>query len=254
MSETEMLPEPEEDDSSKEVILIKGATPVFNGDLYAALGLKQGTVFSTLEITKAYRKLIGKYHPDRIKQTEQTDKELKQIQLAYDVLSNEESRRFYDETGVLPITQVEIEKHGDQLCNDRLTAICNELCGDSNSITPESLAKFDLVDQAEKTFSNDLKRNLQVQNNIGKVIKKLKVVIKRLSKKKGNFRASPVGNQLHRNLKESRTALGNSINERKVIKQALVQIKDFTYEVEVEPKYEPGSNWGQTTTVNYTSL
>jgi DnaJ-class molecular chaperone len=180
-------------DTSSEIALTPDFTPRFNGDLYAALGLDQNKVFSTNDIVKAYRRLIGKYHPDRVKQTEQSAKELKQIQQAYDVLSKEESRKFYDDTGVLPFTQVEIEKNGDNLTADRLLSVCQELCGDSNSITPEGLAKLDIVAQAERTFHNDLQRNTQIQNNVNKVIKKLKVVIKRMSKKTGNFHRSPVG-------------------------------------------------------------
>lgn len=50
------------------------------------------------EITKAYRKLAAKYHPDRNK-SEDAVEMMKKINYANDILSNEEKRALYDQFG-----------------------------------------------------------------------------------------------------------------------------------------------------------
>lgn len=64
-----------------------------NKDFYATLGVSKDA--SQEEITKAYRKLARKYHPDLNKTTEAEDK-FKNISEAYDVLNNSEQRKRYD--------------------------------------------------------------------------------------------------------------------------------------------------------------
>jgi molecular chaperone DnaJ len=66
-------------------------------DLYAALGVARSA--SAGEIKKAYRKLARKHHPDVNPGNKQAEERFKEISFAYDVLSDAEKRKIYDEFG-----------------------------------------------------------------------------------------------------------------------------------------------------------
>jgi molecular chaperone DnaJ len=65
-------------------------------DLYEVLGVKKGA--SAEEIKKAYRKLARQYHPDK-NPDEAAEERFKEIQGAYDILSDPEKRKQYDQIG-----------------------------------------------------------------------------------------------------------------------------------------------------------
>lgn len=67
-------------------------------DLYAPLGVSRTS--SADEIKKAYRKLARKHHPDVNPGNKQAEERFKEISFAYDVLSDPEKRKIYDEFGV----------------------------------------------------------------------------------------------------------------------------------------------------------
>src|SRR5438132_713386 len=66
--------------------------------LYDTLGVKKGA--SAEEIKKAYRKLAAQYHPDRNPGDAAAEEKFKEVQNAYDVLSDTEKRKQYDTFGV----------------------------------------------------------------------------------------------------------------------------------------------------------
>jgi molecular chaperone DnaJ len=65
--------------------------------LYDTLGVKKGA--SADEIKKAYRKLAAKYHPDKNPGDASAEEKFKEVQNAYDVLSDAEKRKRYDRFG-----------------------------------------------------------------------------------------------------------------------------------------------------------
>jgi molecular chaperone DnaJ len=65
--------------------------------LYDTLGVKKGA--SADEIKKAYRKLAAQYHPDKNPGDSSAEERFKEVQNAYDVLSDEEKRKQYDRFG-----------------------------------------------------------------------------------------------------------------------------------------------------------
>ncbi len=64
-------------------------------DLYKTLGVEKGA--SQEEIRRSYRKLARKYHPDANRDDPNAENRFKEIQHAYEILSNPEKRREYDE-------------------------------------------------------------------------------------------------------------------------------------------------------------
>ena len=67
----------------------------FEKDYYATLGVPKTA--SAKEITKEYRKLARKFHPDANPNNASAEERFKEIAAAYDVLGTDETRKEYDE-------------------------------------------------------------------------------------------------------------------------------------------------------------
>src|SRR5918997_1331527 len=66
-------------------------------DYYEVLGVKRDAPDE--EIKKAYRKLARKFHPDLNPGDKAAEEQFKRLQEAYDVLSDTENRKLYDQYG-----------------------------------------------------------------------------------------------------------------------------------------------------------
>jgi molecular chaperone DnaJ len=67
-----------------------------NKDLYRLLGLPPEA--SEDDIQRAHRKLVREYHPDANPEDPRAEERFKEIQQAYEVLSDDKKRREYDKT------------------------------------------------------------------------------------------------------------------------------------------------------------
>src|SRR5579859_1320281 len=66
-------------------------------DYYSILGVSKTA--NTDEIKAAYRKLALKYHPDRNPDNKEAEEKFKEAAQAYEVLSDADKRRQYDQLG-----------------------------------------------------------------------------------------------------------------------------------------------------------
>ena len=68
-------------------------------DLYAVLGVKRDATLQ--EITKAYRKLAARFHPDR--RSGEDDGAFAEVARAYETLRDANKRAFYDSGGAMEV-------------------------------------------------------------------------------------------------------------------------------------------------------
>ncbi len=85
-------------------------------DYYKTLEIKKGA--SAEEIKLAYRKTAMKYHPDRNKDDDKSERKFKKCSEAYEVLSNPEKRKLYDQYGHAGLKNTGVRNYSHMNVND----------------------------------------------------------------------------------------------------------------------------------------
>ena len=88
-------------------------------DLYAVLGVRKNASVTTIKT--AYRELSKMHHPD--KNGGKNDGKMEDIVLAYEVLSNSDRRKRYDETGMYEAVVGSVEKEAITLISSGVESI-----------------------------------------------------------------------------------------------------------------------------------
>lgn len=131
---------------------------------YKVLGVKKNA--SKAAIEKAYRKRLMEVHPDRGGSEEQT----REVQTAYEVLSNEEARQHYDETG-----EIEPPKHrceGDPAQIERVVLIFRDVVGNMIRAN-EPVGSIDIINRIAEVLQRTI---TSITNERSKVQKGLDVI------------------------------------------------------------------------------
>ena len=77
-------------------------------DLYEILGVDKNC--NKAELKSAYRKLAKKYHPDVNPNNKEAEENFKEVNFAYEILSDDNRRQKYDTYGAVSYTHLDVYK------------------------------------------------------------------------------------------------------------------------------------------------
>ena len=160
-------------------------------DYYKILGINKNA--SEKDIKKAYRKLARKYHPDLNPNDQNAEKKFKEINEAYEVLSNPENRKKYDKYG-------EHWKHADEIEKQKAHQKQYQSTYDTGDFDFSGFGGFGSHGYDESDFSDFF------QSMFGGGYSK------RTNRRKIKFKGQDIQAELHLNLSDVYTTQKQTIN------------------------------------------
>lgn len=194
-------------------------------DLYTTLGLKKDATRE--EIRAAYRKLSKKHHPDS---PTGDDKAFMKVKEAHDVLTDDDERAFYDETGQIKTRAPEGAEEAE--IGNLVSSIFFNALGQIHDVDRKDLrgVMLGLLSTQVASIDGQIKQHQQHVDKLGKAAKRLKF--------KGE------NNVLARTIKWSVVASTDTISKLQqnlvTINKAKDIISNYEYEYENnESEFEP---------------
>jgi hypothetical protein len=210
-------------------------------DPYEVLGIRFRKSITPETITKAFRQKSKLHHPDR----GGDPVKFQEVKLAYEVLSDPDRRRRYDETGEYDDGPKLDEKQSKlvQCLNATFTHVCQQLIAQGISLVSENLVSW---------MARCVKQNLGIHK---KAIREMEKARSQLEKLKGRFKTNALSANLLEGIVAQQLAEGIQGLERMkadqtVHEDCLKLLKDFTFDVsEMEDGF--GVAYGSATNGSY---
>lgn len=200
-------------------------------NLYDILGIKKDA--SKEEIKKAHRNGVKKNHPDKGGDPET----FREIQLAYDVLSDDTRRNTYDTTG-------ETDKPRDTF-TEMFASFIDALIG---QVEVSRTDNIDLIDIGTNMLEQELVELTRKQQAVNKALALLEKALGRMDSKKGNNLMKDITQAKIKNYILQLTKLEEGIT---FYKRAMEELQEFIYNYEKEERpldVQGGSIWHTFTT------
>lgn len=181
--------------------------------LYEILGIEPNA--TQKEIKKAYRDKSKETHPDK---EDGDEEEFKLVSQAYEVLSNEERRAIYDDTG----DTSEVDNHSrviDFLANQVIPAV----------MKVKDVSKIDLIGEIKGQINIEFEVLLKSELTTNQEIKRLEGANKRLQIKKGVDAENVFGKIFEKVIKEKNRDLIHFEREKEFLREADKFINDYYY-------------------------
>lgn len=215
-----------------------------NKNYYEILGLD--VTATAAEIKKAYKKLAGRYHPDKLhgqdpEEIAQAEVEFKQVEEAYRVLKDPINRAHFDQTGEgkMPRSkEMATAKIIELFAKHIKAALEYELATEMDSHYSSMLAALNapsrgidsVLETVRKELEQEIKQTETTINNLEKGVAKLNKVKRKVRTKNGtsNIYAQVIEEQL----RATSGALAGGGIQLIALKTALAALDDYEYVLE----------------------
>ena len=197
-------------------------------DLYEILGI--GRDATKEEIKKAYRKLALKYHPDHNPGNQEAEEKFKEVNMAYEVLSDPDKKKGYDETG-----NYDGEDNVRKAAIDQLRSMIAQAVKQDNEMS--RISSFGSLYESDNTLMKKIMRALAKQKaDTNSSIVEARKAIKHLEEEKKKVRMKDNAKHSFNIFESTVDVLIN--NSKAYVAQAESQLEMLNIATELASDYE----------------